>query len=308
MPLTLSKTRNMRRAKSGIAALLTALLTLSGCALTQPSSSAAWLTPEPLAVPYRTELAIARLTEILHRAELSEEQSARLYYDRGVMYDSAGLRSLARLDFMRALRLKPDMADAYNFVGIHYTLSGNFDQAYEAFDSVLELAPEYEYAYLNRGIALYYAGRADLAVPDFVKFLQLQPADPYRVVWLYLAELDLSGTAAKARLASNTAVLAADDWATKIPLFYLGKLSEQQLLNSVIDDLSSPRVLAERLCEVYFYLAKWHEAQQQPEQAIEYYKKVLSTNVYEFVEHRYARLEIARLRGETLSGESDEFH
>ncbi|MAD75326.1 MAG: lipoprotein NlpI [Rheinheimera sp.] len=298
----------MRRAKSGIAALLTALLTLSGCATLQPSSSAAWLTPEPLAVPYRTELAIARLSEILHRAELSEEQSARLYYDRGVMYDSAGLRSLARLDFMRALRLKPDMADAYNFVGIHYTLSGDFDQAFEAFDSVLELAPDYEYAYLNRGIALYYAGRADLAVPDFVKFLKLQSSDPYRVVWLYLAERDLSERAAKARLTANVATLAADDWATNIPRFYLGQLSEQQLLNSVVDDLTSPRLLAERLCEVYFYLAKWHEAEQQPEQAIEYYKKVLATNVYEFVEHRYARLEMARLRGEALSGESDEFH
>jgi len=294
--------------KAGIAALLLALLALNGCASSQPSSSAAWLTPEPLAVPYRTELAIARLTEILQRAELTEEQSARLYYDRGVMYDSAGLRSLARLDFMRALRLKPDMADAYNFVGIHYTLSGNFDQAYEAFDSALELAPDFEYAYLNRGIALYYAGRADLAVPDFVRFLDLRPADPYRVVWLYLAESDLSEAAANTRLAANLTVLAADDWATNIPRFYHGDISEQQLLNSVLDDLSGPRSLAERLCEVYFYLAKWHEAKQQPAQAIEYYKKVLATNVYEFVEHRYARLEMARLRGEALSGETDGFH
>ncbi|MDX1676932.1 lipoprotein NlpI [Arsukibacterium sp.] len=294
--------------RKGIAALLLALLALNGCAATQPSSSAAWLTPEPLAVPYRTELAIARLTEILQRAELTEEQSARLYYDRGVMYDSAGLRSLARLDFMRALRLKPDMADAYNFVGIHYTLSGDFDQAYEAFDSALELAPEHEYAYLNRGIALYYAGRADLAVPDFVRFLALRPADPYRVVWLYLAESELSETDASQRLAANLAVLAPDDWATNLPRFYHGVISEQELLNSVLDELSSPRLLAERLCEVYFYLAKWHEAQQRPEQALEYYKKALATNVYEFVEHRYARLELARLRGEALAGETDGFH
>tara|TARA_R110002126_G_scaffold97190_13_gene226765 strand:+ start:5421 stop:6314 length:894 start_codon:yes stop_codon:yes gene_type:complete len=297
----------MRSVKTGVAALLLALLTLSGCA-TQPSSSAAWLTPEPLAVPYRTELAIARLTEILNRAELSEEQSARLYYDRGVMFDSAGLRSLARLDFMRALRLKPDMADAYNFVGIHYTLSGNFDQAFEAFDSALELAPDYEYAFLNRGIALYYAGRAELALPDFEQFLQLRPADPYRVVWLYLAESDLSATAAQERLQRNINQLDAADWASNIPRFYSGQLTEQQLLASIMDDLSGPRVLAERLCEVYFYLAKWHEAEQRPEQAVEYYKKVLATNVFEFVEHRYARLEIARLRGETLAGETDGFH
>jgi lipoprotein NlpI len=304
----LSKTLNMLRFKTGGVALIVALLTLNGCAMVQPSSSAAWLTPEPLAVPYRTELAIARLTEILQRAELSDEQSARLFYDRGVMYDSVGLRSLARLDFMRALRLKPDLADAYNFVGIHYTLSGDFDQAYEAFDSALELAPDYEYAYLNRGIALYYAGRTELALPDFERFLQLRPADPYRVIWLYLAELELSKTAARQRLAVNLTELATDDWATNIVRFYAGNISEQQLLDTIIEDLTGPRALAERLCEVYFYLAKWHDASQRPEQALQYYKMVLATNVYEFVEHRYARLEMARLRGETLTGQSDEFH
>lgn len=128
---------------------------LAGCAQRPATLQEAWLTPEPLPVPYRNELAIARLSEILHRAELTEEQSAQLFYDRGVMFDSVGLRSLARLDFMRALRLKPDMPEVYNFLGIHYTLNGSFEQAYEAFDSALELAPNYDFAYLNRGIAFY---------------------------------------------------------------------------------------------------------------------------------------------------------
>lgn len=276
-------------------ALLAALI--GGCA-SQPSSTAGWLIPEPLAVSYRTELAIARLSEILHRAELSEEQSAQLYYDRGVMYDSVGLRSLARLDFLRALRLKPDMADAYNFVGIHHTVSGDFDQAYEAFDSALELAPEHEFAYLNRGIALYYAGKTELAVGDFERFLALKPTDAYRVIWLYLAQSELSAEQAQQQLAQHALILDKAEWSGNIVRFLLGEISEQALLDSVLQDLSGPQLLAERLCEVYFYLAKWHESQQQPEQALSYYKQVLATNVYEFVEHRYARLEMARLRGE----------
>jgi lipoprotein NlpI len=276
-------------------ALLAALT--AGCA-SQPASTAGWLIPEPLAVSYRTELAIARLSEILHRAELSEEQSAQLFYDRGVMYDSVGLRSLARLDFLRALRLKPDMADAYNFVGIHHTVSGDFDQAYEAFDSALELAPEHEFAYLNRGIALYYAGKTELAVGDFERFLALKPTDAYRVIWLYLAQSELSAEQAQQQLAQHALILDKAEWSGNIVQFLLGEISEQALLDSVLDDLSGPQLLAERLCEVYFYLAKWHESQQQPEQALSYYKQVLATNVYEFVEHRYARLEMARLRGE----------
>ena len=278
---------------------------IGGCA-SQPSSTAGWLTPEPMVVSYRTELAIARLSEILHRAELSEEQSAQLYYDRGVMYDSVGLRTLARLDFMRALRLKPDMADAYNFVGIHHTVNGEFSAAYEAFDSALELAPEHEFAYLNRGIALYYAGKSDLALGDFEQFLSLKPTDAYRVIWLYLAESELSMPQAQARLKQNLAQLDLTEWSSNIVGFLAGKMSEQALLNSVMQDLSSPELLAERLCEVYFYLAKWHERQHQPDRGLSYYKKVLATNVFEFVEHRYARLEMARLRGTDPA--SPEYH
>lgn len=277
-------------------ALLATLL--SGCA-TQSSTSELWLTPEPLAVSYRTELAIARLTEILYRAELSEEQSAQLYYDRGVMYDSVGMRALARLDFLRALRLKPDMADAYNFVGIHHTVSGEFDSAYEAFDSALELAPEHEFAYLNRGIALYYANKAELAVGDFERFLALKPTDAYRVIWLYLAQSEISAELAQQQLQQHAKILDQAEWSTNIVRFLTGEMTEKALLASVMQNLSGPPLLAERLCEVYFYLAKWHESKQQPELALEYYKKVLATNVFEFVEHRYARLEMSRLRGES---------
>ncbi len=272
---------------------------LAGCAAQPPAAS--WLIPEPLAVSYRTELAIARLSEILYRAELSEEQSAQLYYDRGVMYDSVGLRSLARLDFMRALRLKPDMADAYNFVGIHHTVNGEFDAAYEAFDSALELAPEHEFAYLNRGIALYYAGKTELAIPDFERFLALKPADAYRVIWLYLAQSELSIEQATAQLTVQLQNLDSNEWSTNLVRFFAGELSEQALLVSVMQDVSNNQLLAERLCEVYFYLAKWHDSKGRSEQALNYYKQVLATNVFEFVEHRYARLEMARLRGENTS-------
>lgn len=300
----LKKTPNRLLSRIAPLALLAALL--GGCA-SQPSATAGWLIPEPLAVSYRTELAIARLSEILYRAELSEEQTAQLFYDRGVMYDSVGLRSLARLDFMRALRLKPDMADAYNFVGIHHTVSGDYDAAYEAFDSALELAPEHEFAYLNRGIALYYAGKSELAVSDFSRFLALKPNDAYRVIWLYLAQNTLEPTEALVGLTQNLNALDDAEWSTNIVRFFAGNISEQALLQSVLQDLSGPQLLAERLCEVYFYLAKWHNSQGRAEQALTYYKRVLATNVYEFVEHRYARVEIARLRGESLpANEYDE--
>lgn len=288
-------------------ALLAGLIILTGCAQQSATKVEAWLTPEPQQVPYRNELAIARLSEILQRAELTEAQSAQLFYDRGVMYDSVGLRSLARLDFMRALRLKPDMPEVYNLLGIHYTLSGNFSEAYEAFDSTLELAPDYDFAYLNRAIAFYYAGRFDLAEADFDTFHQVKPSDPYRVLWRYIGFAERDAKQAQAVLQQHLVALDVDDWATNLVRFYARELSEKALLESILVGLDNPRQLAERLCEAYFYLAKWHQARGDANQALIYYHKTLATNVYEFVEHRYARMEMAKLRGDELSNEQHDF-
>jgi lipoprotein NlpI len=253
------------------------------------------LEPEPLAAPFRTEIAVARISEMLQNAKLSDTDRARLHYDRGVMYDSVGLSALARYDFMRALRLQPDMADAYNFIGIQHTLSGDFEQAYDAFDSALELEPKYQYAYLNRAIALQYDGKQALAIQDFQQFLAMKPDDPYRSLWLYLAEVEQSAPQALATLAEHQRTLDKKVWSAQIVAFYLGQISEAELLQSATE-VTEPRQLAEQLCEVYFYLARWHGLQQNPTQAVAYYKKSLATNVYEFVEHRYARLEMERLR------------
>ena len=40
---------------------------------------------------------------------------AQLYYDRGVLFDSLGLSTLARIDFNRAVKLKPDLAEVITF-------------------------------------------------------------------------------------------------------------------------------------------------------------------------------------------------
>ena len=108
---------------------------------------------------------------------------------------------------------------------------------------------------------------------------------------------------AQAVLQQHLLALDADDWATNLVRFYAGELSEKALLESILVGLNNPRQLAERLCEAYFYLAKWHDSQNRPEQALSYYKQVLATNVFEFVEHRYARLEMARLRGDVAPAE-----
>jgi lipoprotein NlpI len=248
--------------------------------------------PLPMQVSYESELGIARLGQMLNSPGLTPEQRAELFFQRGVVFDRVGLRAMARLDFNRALRERPDFADAYNLNGVYLTQNQEFDEAYEAFDSALELAPDYAYANLNRGIALYYGGRPTLAARDLKTFLDEDPADPYRLLWWYLALEQTDHEAALEALRSHQQAHGSDEWAWDIVNVYLGSMSDEQLLNRISEESGDNQELAERLCEAYFYLAKQAQRNAQSEQAMVYFKLALATNIYDFVEHRYSLLEL----------------
>jgi len=286
---------------------LSSTLLTQGCATSQGSNSnnagAALISnlviAEPLAINFKSEIAIARLTEVINRAQITDEQRAQLFYDRGVLYDSVGLRSLARFDFSHALKLKPNLIDAYNFLGIHFTQLQEFSQAYEKFDSALELAPEHEYAYLNRGIALYYGSRPELASIDFQSFHQKQQDDPYRLLWLYLTEYEIDPLVAKYSLKQRAALVDDRIWAKQVINLYLDEISQEQFVKGLTKNVHSNKELTERLCEAYFYLGKYNQTLGHSGSAANFFKLALSTNVYEFVEHRYAKLELDLMRIQT---------
>lgn len=251
---------------------------------------------EPLPVDFKDEVVIARLSDALLRAELTQEQRAELFYKRGLSYDNVGLYNLARQDFNSALRLKNDLADAYNFLGIQLTQLQQFSEAYEKFDSAIELEPEHEFAYFNRGIALMYGDRAKLAVDDLTTFYQYQANDPFRLLWLYFAEREVNAEQAVANLAKRAEFIGDDNWAKNIVKLYLGELSQTQFINALADNVSSNRELTMRLCEAYFYLGKFNKQLGNSKIAENYFKLSLATNVYEYVEFRYARVELDMLK------------
>jgi lipoprotein NlpI len=279
--------------------LLIMMLALSGCAQvpnTYTPQMGNLLLAEPAPINPRAQLAIARYNYILAEASLEDTEKADLFYQRGMLYDSVGLSGLAQFDYTQALNLKPNMAEAYNSMGIHYTQQLEFVQAYEAFDSSLDINPDYDFAFLNRGIALYYGGRPDLALSDLDTFMQRDIDDPYRVLWRYIVHRETEPDTALANLKEIRTQLSKSRWATSLVDFYLGDITEKELLRSLIEGVKSQKELTDRLCEAYFYLGKYHGVRGNRGIASNYFKLALSTNVYEYVEHRYARLELNRLR------------
>lgn len=277
--------------------LLLAALIAGGCtAVSHVPSVNSLLLAEPEPTSQRSQLVIARYTHILYEAPLSEEERAELLFQRGIAYDSIGLNSLALLDYTEALRLKPDMAEAYNSVGVHYTQEGQFLQAYEAFDSTLEINPDYHFALLNRGIALYYGGRSELAAKDTLAFLTKDASDPIRVLWHYIAARQVDELTAFTQLREWRKGLDNATWSTSIVDFYLGEVDEAAVVAALISDVQSQAQLNNRLCEAYFYLGKYHAHKGNKVTAANYFKLSLSTNVHEYVEHKFSRIELANIR------------
>lgn len=273
---------------------------LGGCAQTSTPDNKAQmgnlLLAEPAPVSPRSQMAIARYNQILSTSGLPDEDKAELHFQRGMLYDSVGLSGLAQFDYTQAINLKPDMAEAYNSIGIHYIQQRDFIQAYEAFDSTLEINPDYDFAFLNRGIALYYGGRSELAIDDLATFVEMDDSDPFRALWAYFAHYELAPAKGSAYLEAVRPGLDNSHWATSLVDLYRGVVTENEVLSLLIQGIDSQKALTDRLCEAYFYLGKYHSQQGNRGIASNYFKLALSTNVFDYVEHRYARMELNRLR------------
>ena len=273
---------------------------VAGCASNERTSDplmASLFLAEPEMVSTKSQIAVARYTDMLYRIELSEKERAELLFQRGLAYDAMGLISLARMDYIEALELNPALPDAHNSIGVLYIQAGMYMLAYESFDSTLEINPDYDFAVLNRAIALYYGERNELALTDTLEYLLKDPTDPFRLLWHYIVYSQTTDNASALLLLRNARVLLPiDNWATTLVDFYLGNASESDVIGSLLRDVNSQTQLNYRLCEAYFYLGKHSAAVGNMTKAENYFKLSLGTNVYEYVEHKYSRIELANVR------------
>ena len=92
-------------------------------------------------------------------------------------------------DYGDAIRLQPDLAEAFSNRGNVYRKKGQFDRAIEEYDKALHFEPDNAQVFANRGLAYEKKGEAIQALRDFKKAYALGFRHP-----LLLKKLRGSGT------------------------------------------------------------------------------------------------------------------
>jgi lipoprotein NlpI len=112
---------------------------------------------------------------------------------------------------------------------------------------------------------------------------------------MFIVESEINPVDALTRLRFNAQFVDKNLWGYQIVRLLTGEIKEQEFINGMLSNVHSTKELADRLCEGYFYLAKLKLMTEEFEQAKNYLRLSLATNVYEFVEHKYARVELNKL-------------
>ncbi|MBC7175756.1 MAG: lipoprotein NlpI, partial [Klebsiella pneumoniae] len=134
-----------------------------------------------------------------------------------------------------------------------------------------------------------------LAQDDLLAFYQDDPNDPFRSLWLYIAERKLDEKRALEALRERLNKSDKEQWGWNIVEFYLGDISEKELMTRLKEDATDNTSLAEHLSETNFYLGKYYLSLGDKDSATALFKLAVANNVHNYVEHRYALLELSLL-------------
>lgn len=248
-------------------------------------------------INYQDEVKLLRINQLIaEQKDLTAQQRARLFYERGLIYDRMGLSAHSRYDFSQAINIDPAFAPAYNSLGLYLLLAHSYDDAFEAFDSALELSEKMQYGYLHRAIGLVQVERYDLASKDIAQFYALDKEDPYRLLWRYIVDSNIDKSVALQALKDGRQSYADNRYIWSLIDVIADRKTENEFFEGVFDGVYSNKELAQRLCESYFYLAQWHKISGNFNQAIHYLKLTTATNVHDFIEYKYALMELASLQ------------
>ena len=125
------------------------------------------------------DLDIEHCTRAIDSGDLSIEDRAIAFINRGITYYKKGQYDEMITDFTQVIRLKPNDALAFNNRGEAYRLKGEYDRAISDYDRAIELdtmeGPRKAWPFNNRGNVYRKKGLYERAIADYDQAIRLDP-------------------------------------------------------------------------------------------------------------------------------------
>ncbi|MFN9258799.1 tetratricopeptide repeat protein [Microcystis sp.] len=108
---------------------------------------------------------------------LDPVQASELWHKKGLIHAMGKEYEQAIASYDKALEIKPDDHDAWNYRGVALDDLGRFAEAIASYDKALEIKPDDHQAWYNRGFALDDLGRFEEAIASYDRALEIKPDD-----------------------------------------------------------------------------------------------------------------------------------
>ena len=197
--------------------------------------------------------AIDLYSQALATDDLDRKSKAFVLGLRANAYGATGDHDHALTDLAAAMDVDPGQPGPYVGRSIVYRQMRDYVHAIQDAATALGYSPGYALAYTNRGLANFYAGHFAAAAADFFESHKDDPGEPDFVLWLHLSRAR-AGQEDAAEFAANAARINASIWSGPAVLFFLGKVSAQDL--PMLASSSNLVIQMQQNCEASFYLGE----------------------------------------------------
>ena len=203
-------------------------------------------------------------------------QMLEAYHNHGIVYSNKGEYDEALQAFSRVIELDPDYADAYYYRGLAYLRNGEYDEALQAFSRVIELDPDYADAYYYRGLAYHIKDEPDEALQAFSRVIELDPdyADAYYyrgLAYLRNGEYD------EALQAFSRVIELDPDYADAY--YYRGLVYHiKDEYDEALQAFSRVIELDSDYADAYYYRGLAYHIKDEPDEALQDYNTAIEIN------------------------------
>jgi lipoprotein NlpI len=228
--------------------------------------------------------AIADYTEAIRL----NPQFAAAHTNRCIAWDAKGDNERAIADCSEAIRLNPQYADGYFNRGVAWSAKGEYDRAIADYSEAIRLDPTGALRYMDRGVAEFLSDRLDAAAEDFAAAGRMRgDLAGYAVIWCYLARargghVDLAAS----ELQAAYAALDKKEWPAPFVELMLGRGDASAVLKSVKDP-----------CDGNFYVGEYYLSRNRPAEALPLLRNAQRDCGKDLAEYDAAVAELKRLEG-----------